>query len=101
MNCRTVGNHLNMTTSAEILIDRQEQKERIVRTLSRLLHPKPFKPLFVYTDEGISFQIRDRNGEVLLWSNTPQPVEEIKGLSDEVMEQRLRDSLERNRQIFC
>lgn len=66
-----------------------EQTKRIERIVAEILGPKQHRITCVFSEGSISFRI-DGEGEILLESYSPMPINEIEGLSDSDIENRLR-----------
>jgi hypothetical protein len=78
-----------MTT--ETLNVQQEQALRIENILSGLMGTVPYRFAFVFADQGTSFRIDDADGQILCEAYGPTSATEIAALSDEQIENRLKE----------
>lgn len=84
----------------QILIEQKEQAQRIETILSGIMNPTPYRSIYVYADEGISFQIDDTQGRILCESNSPTSAREIQQLTDQEIQSALKERIAKTRQLL-
>ena len=80
--------------------EQRVQAKRIDRILVGILRPKAFRVTFGYSDEGISFRIDDTGGNILGEAYRGTSVSEIKNMSDEAIEKRLKEILANTQRLL-
>jgi hypothetical protein len=74
----------------DIDTERLAQTRRIEKIVAGLLAPDTYLITFVYSGEGIMFRIDDLRGQILAEAYRETLASEIKGMSDEEIESRLK-----------
>jgi hypothetical protein len=69
----------------------REQAQRIETVLCGLMGATPYRSTYVYSDDGVSFRVDDAHGQILCEAYRPTSAEEIANMSDERIEDRLRE----------
>ncbi|MGB9408920.1 MAG: hypothetical protein WCA89_15395 [Terracidiphilus sp.] len=91
-----------MAVSSEIFDMETEQRVqagRIERTVRRLLNPRPFAIWYMYFEGQIQFRVDSLSGQILADGRSGSRVSAIKDMSDEKLEDQLRELLDKTRRI--
>lgn len=81
-----------MTTPIETVEQQRVQAQRIETILSALIDPTQYRSAYLYMDDGISFRVDDAaTGQILCEAYSPTSAREIQGMSDERIENRLKE----------